>query len=405
MDDVKIMRAGIFKHLLPLLLLANGAVTMAQGTHDLPVNWQGLPEPYATKSATNPPEVILQPAGAKLKLPAGFQVEEWARALYGGPRYMVLGPNAEVLVSQMGSGDVTVIHNGQRKDILKDLRGPYGLAFHEDWLYVAEVNSVKRYKYDAQAMSVGEGEEVIDLSEYDGGHSTRTILFDAKRERLYLSVGSESNVSPGEPLLRATISRYSIDGSGQEIYASGLRNAVGLAWNPVTGDLWATAHERDGLGDDLVPDYLTRVQQGGFYGWPYAYIGPHEDPRRKGEAPDLVRKTLYPSVLLGGHVGAMDVLFYTGNQFPERYRNGCFVALHGSWNRSKRAGYRVVFVPFADGKPIAGPEDFLTGWMLGEDRKEVWGRPVGLLQLRDGSLLISDDGAGKIWRVSYATKQ
>ena len=173
----------------------------------------------------------------------------------------------------------------------------------------------------------------------------------------------------------------------------------------MTGELWATSHERDGLGDDLPPDFLTRVRQGGFYGWPYAYIGPHEDPRRRGEAPERVAKTLYPSVLLGGHAGAMGLLFYTGAQFPVKYRNGCFVALHGSWNRARRAGYRVVFVPFKDGKPIAGPEDFLTGWMLGEERQEVWGRPVGLLQLPDGSMLVSDDGAGKIWRVSYtATK-
>jgi glucose/arabinose dehydrogenase len=370
--------------------------------NEKPVNWEGLPEPFATPSVSNPSQLIGRPAGVDLKLPAGFRVEEWASGLYGGPRYMVLGPSGEVLVSEMLDDTITVIHNGRQRELLDDLNGPYGMAFHERWLYVADTKAVRRYPYEAARMTVSKGEELIDISNYRRGHSTRTILFDPTHKKLYLSVGSRSNVDAGEPAIRAAISRYNPDGGGHEIYASGLRNAVGLAWNPVTSELWASSHERDGLGDDLAPDYLTRVEQAGFYGWPYAYIGPHEDPRRKGEAPDLVAKTLYPSVLLGGHVGAMDILFYTGRMFPERYRNGCFVAMHGSWNRSRRVGYKVAFVPFVDGKPTTGPEDFLTGWMLDENRSEVWGRPVGLLQLPDGSLLVSDDGAGKIWRVSYA---
>lgn len=397
MKPIPVWVGGVTLMLLPALpatVLAN----------EMPVNWEGLPQPYATPSATNPPRIIEKPADAKLVLPEGFTIEEWATGLSGGPREMLLGPRGEVIVSQMGSGTVTVIRDGERKDLLEDLNEPYGLALHDQWLYVAEVTSVKRYSYDADSMTVGKGEEIIDLSDYGGGHSTRTILFDSNDEHLYLSVGSRSNVDAGEPPMRAAISRFNADGGGHELFASGLRNPVGLDWNPVTGDLWASTHERDGLGDDLVPDFLTRVQQGGFYGWPYAYIGPHEDPRRKGEAPELVAKTLYPDVLLGGHVGAMDILFYTGTQFPERYRNGCFVALYGSWNRAKRAGQKVVFVPFKDGKPVSGPEDFVTGWMLGEDRAEVWGRPVGLLMLPDGSLLVSDDGGGKIWRVSYAGK-
>ncbi len=271
----------------------------------------------------------------------------------------------------------------------------------EDRLYVSDIDAVRRYRYDAAGMSVSEAETIIDLRAVGGGHVTRAILMDPAREHLYVSVGSFSNVDAGEPPMRAAISRYDVNGGGHSIFASGIRNAVGMDWNPVTGDLWAGSQERDGLGDDLVPDYFTRVREGGFYGWPYAYIGPHEDPRRAGEAPALVASTLYPDVLLGGHVGAMDVLFYTGTQFPERYRNGAFIALHGSWNRARRAGYKVVFVPFANGRAMAGPEDFLSGWMLGEGRREVWGRPVGLLQMPDGSLLISDDGSGTIWRVSY----
>jgi len=384
---------GLIAWLPPLLAMAT----------ELPVNWQGLPEPYATSSAVNPARVVARPEGATLKVPDGFTVEPWAQGLPGA-RYMIQGPGGEVLISQMDEGRVTALRDGKAATLLDGLHGPYGLALHGEWLYVAEVTSVKRYPYDAAQLRVGPGAEVIDLGDYDGGHSTRTIVFDAAHEKLYLSVGSASNVDAGEPPLRATISRHDPDGRNGEIFASGLRNAVGLGFNPVTGELWATAHERDGLGDDLVPDYLTRVVKGGFYGWPYAYIGPHEDPRRKGEAPDQVRKTLYPTVLLGGHVGALDLLFYTGNQFPERYRNGCFVALHGSWNRSRRAGYKVAFVPFVDGRPQSGPEDFLTGWMLGEDDRRVWGRPVGLLQLPDGSLLVSDDGAGMVWRISYTSE-
>ncbi len=378
-------------------LLAIGVV-LAQ---DLPVNWQGLPEPYATPSARNPPQVVPRPAGAELSLPAGFAIKDWATGLHGGPREMLLGPAGEVIVAQMGGGSVTVIRDGERKDVLRGLNGPFGLAMKEDRLYVSDIDAVRRYRYDAAGMSVSEAETIIDLRAVGGGHVTRAILMDPAREHLYVSVGSFSNVDAGEPPMRAAISRYDVNGGGHSIFASGIRNAVGMDWNPVTGDLWAGSQERDGLGDDLVPDYFTRVREGGFYGWPYAYIGPHEDPRRAGEAPALVASTLYPDVLLGGHVGAMDVLFYTGTQFPGRYRNGAFIALHGSWNRARRAGYKVVFVPFANGRAMAGPEDFLSGWMLGEGRREVWGRPVGLLQMPDGSLLISDDGSGTIWRVSY----
>jgi glucose/arabinose dehydrogenase len=245
------------------------------------------------------------------------------------------------------------------------------------------------------------GEEVVSLKGFDKGHWTRTVLFDRKGEKMYLTVGSGSNVDAGEDSRRAAIHRYNPDGSGDEILASGTRNVIGLRWYPGSDTLWAATQERDGLGDDLVPDYFTSVKQGAFYGWPYAYIGPHEDPRRKGEAPDKVAKTTVPDVLLGAHVAVLDALFYTGKMFPDEYRGGAFLAQHGSWNRSKRVGYNVVFLSFRNGRPAGSPVEFLSGFMLSPDKREVWGRPVGLLQLPDGSLLVSDDGGRKIWRVSY----
>jgi len=386
--------------LFPLLLSTSAPVPATDSANRLPVNWHDLPEPYATPSAVNPPVIVSRPAGTSLSVPPGFRVEEYLSG-FAVPRFMVTGPRNEILLSDMGAGIVYVVRDKQVSPLITNLDRPYGLAFYKNWLYVAEAGSVKRYIYDAGAQRAGEGEEIIPLHRFSRGHSTRSILFDLKNNKLYLTVGSGSNVSTGEPPIRAAISRYNPDGTDFELFATGIRNPVGLRWYPGTGDLWITTQERDGLGDDLVPDFLTHVTPGGFYGWPYAYTGPREDPRHKDEAPELVKKTLYPDVLLGSHAGSLDLLFYTGKQFPEKYRGGAFVALHGSWNRAQRVGYKLVFIPFKDHKPQSGPEDFLTGWMLGPDRKEVWGRPVGLLQLPDGSLLVSDDGAGKLWRISY----
>ena len=391
------------------LSLADGRsefdVPFSEDNSRYPVNWQGLPEPYHTESATNPPRLIPRPKQASLSVPEGFVVEEYLSDFLR-PRFMLLGPEGEVLLSDIAAGVVYVIRDKVAAPLISNLDRPYGMAFYQDWLYVAETSSVKRYKYSSKQGSVGQGEEIIPLDSYATGHITRSILFDETVGKLYLTVGSASNVELGEPPIRAAVSRYNADGTGYELFATGIRNPIGLKWYPYANGteskvLWATSHERDGLGDDLVPDYFTRVQEAGFYGWPYAYIGPHEDPRHPGVAPDKVRQTLYPSVLLGSHVGSMDFTFYTGTQFPEKYQGGAFLALHGSWNRSKRTGYKIVFVPFKKGQPVSGPEDFLTGWMLAEDKKEVWGRPVAVLQMPDGSLLISDDGAGKLWQVSY----
>lgn len=361
-----------------------------------------LPPPFATPSANNRPRVIPRPGGAELKVPTGFDVEVFAEG-FEQPRFMALGPSKEILLSDSKGGTVYLLKPERRK-LVEKLDRPYGLAFWKEYLYVAETTSVKRYKYDAKAMTVGAGEEVVAMKDFGKGHWTRALLFDGDGKKMYVGVGSSSNVDAGDPEMRAAINRFNPDGSGHEIVAAGTRNPTAIRWYPGTKTLWASIQERDLIGDDLVPDYFTAIQEGGFYGWPYAYIGPNEDPRRKGEKPDLVKKTIVPDVILGAHVAVIDTIFYSGKQFPARFRGGAFLAFHGSWNRAERVGQSVAFIPFKNAKPAGPVEQFLTGWMLGPDKQEVWGRPVGLLEMPDGSLLVSDDGGNKVWRISYKGK-
>ncbi len=389
--------------LLALLAAAESAFAQSK---DLPVNWKELPKPFHTESVRNGPEVVSRPENAELRLPTGFTVQEHLSG-FERPRFMLLGPGNEILLTDSGSreartGVLYLIGHGSRTKLLEGLDRPYGLALNDGWLYVAETTSVKRYRYDPQAMRVKTpGEEIVPLQKFSSGHWTRSILFNRAGTKLYLSVGSGSNIDLGEDPMRAALHRFNPDGSGHEIVASGLRNIIGLRFYPGTEDLWAAVQERDGLGDDLVPDYVTRIEEGGFYGWPIAYIGPHAEPRHENADAAKIKSTLYPDVLLGAHVAVLDILFYGGEQFPAKYRGGMFLAFHGSWNRADRVGYSVTFIPFENGKPKAGPEDFLTGFMLDPKKREVWGRPVGLLELPDGSLLVTDDGGGKIWKVTY----
>jgi glucose/arabinose dehydrogenase len=380
-----------------------GSSAFAQHPAKLPADVK-LPPPYATPSVNNGPKVIARPNGVNLQLPQGFAISEYATG-FERPRFMLLGPSKELLVTDSTNpGKVYVLTNNgkNRKVLLEGLDRPYGLAFWKDYLYVAETTSVKRYKYDPNTMSAATpGQEVVNMKNFGRGHWTRSLLFDRKGEKFYLGIGSASNVSPGESEMRAAINRFNPDGSGHEIFASGTRNPIGMHWYPGTDTLWAAVQERDLLGDDLVPDYLTHIEQGAFYGWPYAYAGQHEDPRNKGQRPDLVAKTKNWDVLLPSHVAVLDYTFYTGKAFPQEYQGGAFLAFHGSWNRAKRIGYEVAFVPFKDGKPAGPARDFLTGWMLDPDSKDVWGRPVAVLELPDGSLLVSDDGGNKIWRITY----
>jgi glucose/arabinose dehydrogenase len=383
---------------------------LALAAYGQPAAKVALPPPFHSPSVRNAPQVIDRPDGARLQLPAGFKIEEFATDFESRPRFMLLAPGGEILLSETTqNGSVWVLFDKNkdfksedRKKLIGGLDRPYGMALWKEYLYVAEPASVKRYKFDPKALTAGPGEEVVSLAGFEKGHTTRTLLFSPDGSKLYVTVGSMSNVSAGEPPMRAAIHEYNPDGTGHVVVATGTRNPVGLRFYPGTKDLWAAIQERDELGDDLVPDYFTKIQRGGFYGWPYAYIGPNEDPRRKGEAPDLVKKTIVPDVILGAHVAVLDHIFYTGKQFPAEYQGGAFLAFHGSWNRANRVGYSLAFVPFKDGKPTTNkPQDFLTGFMLAPDKREVWGRPVGLLQLPDGSILLSDDGGKKIWRISY----
>jgi glucose/arabinose dehydrogenase len=278
------------------------------------------------------------------------------------------------------------------------------MAFWKDYLYVGNTDAVVRYRYKSgQTKAEGAPEKIIDLPA--GGHWTRNILFSRDGRKLYVAVGSMSNVDAETDPKRAAILEYNPDGTGFRVYASGTRNPVGMAFHPATGQLWAAVQERDLIGNDLVPEYITSIKEGAFYGWPYAYIGQNEEPRRKGERPDLVKKAVVPDLLIQAHSAVLGLVFYDGQMFPSEYRGDAFVALHGSWNRAPRTGYKIIRVKMKSGKPVGGYDDFLAGWMLAEEKPEVWGRPVGLLVLRDGSMLITDDGAHKIWRVTYSGKK
>jgi glucose/arabinose dehydrogenase len=394
----------------PTVVLAGMAAITATGL----IAWQEqqfeakLPPPFATPSSTNRPKVVPRPDGAPLKLPQGFEIEEYASD-FQVPRFMLIGPSGEILLSDSADGGSVYalvdknksFKNPERKKLVSGLDRPYGLALWKEYLYIGERTSVKRYKYDAKNMSLGPGEEIASLKDFKTAHWTRSLLFDRKGEKLYVGIGSGSNVDTGEDPMRAAINRFNPDGTGHEIFAAGTRNPIGLHWYPGTDTLWAAVQERDALGDDLVPDYFTHIQQGGFYGWPYAYSGPNEEPRHKGENPELVKKTIVPDVLLQSHVAVLDFAFYTGKQFPSKYQGGAFLAFHGSWNRSKRVGQEIAFIPFKNQKPSGPVEPFLTGWMLSPDSQNVWGRPVAVLVLQDGSLLVSDDGGKKIWRIHY----
>ena len=383
----------------------------------LSISIADLPEPYATESASKPPKVVSIPKEPILQVPAGFRVNVFASNL-NRPRWMALTPEGDVVVAESYDNRLRLLQDRDENGVAETSRifadeanrinQPLGMAFTSDSFYVANTDNVLRFDYQlGEKALTGEGEVITQLT--PGGynqHWTRNLVLSPDGQKLYVSVGSESNVDP-EPLPRASIQVMNLDGTARATYASGLRNPVGMDFHPVTEELYATINERDLLGDNLVPDYFTRVQQDGFYGWPYAYLTPELlDPRRtKGldsERPDLAARTLTPDILFQAHSAALGLQFYNGEQFPQRYRNGAFVAFRGSWNRDRGTGYKIVFVPFgADNRPLGYYEDFLTGFMINPSVPKTWARPVGLLVMPDGSLLLAEDGNSTIYRISY----
>jgi len=375
-----------------------------------------LPAPYATASAGNAPQLVARPPGAWPKAPPGFKVELFADGL-DNPRLLRTAPNGDVFVAETAAGRITVFrgitaggHPKETQVFASGLNKPFGIAFypagpHPQWIYIGDTDQVVRLPYkDGDLQAAATPEHIADLPHGDGGHATRDVSFSPDGTRMYVSVGSATNVddpdtTPAEKH-RADILVFRPDGSGMQVYAYGIRNAVGLAIDPKTGELWCSVNERDGLGDNLVPDYITHVQQSGFYGWPWWYMGAHQDPRHAGKHPELASKAIVPDVLLNSHNASLQLMFYTGDQFPADYRDDIFAAEHGSWNRSARAGYEVIRIPRHGGERATGEyQDFLTGFVLPSG--QAWGRPVGITAASDGSLLVSDDGSNSIWRVSY----
>lgn len=399
---------------LAVLLVAPFHSALAQS--DLAVSQEGpdpkLPEPYATPSVRNNPTVVGWPEGKTPTAPEGFRVEEFASL--DGPRWMYILPDGGVLVSQSHLKKITLLRDtnvdgkAEEQVVLKDnLNMPFGMALVGDTLYYALTDGVYSVPFKEFVQGEGEPKKIAELPA--GGynnHWTRNILPSRDGKKLYVSVGSGSNAAENgieNEEHRANILEMNPDGSDLRVFGAGLRNPVGMDWEPVTGQLWTAVNERDGLGDDLVPDYMTSVKDGGFYGWPYSYFGQHEDPRLAGQRPDLVKSAIEPDVALGSHTASLGLAFYGGKTFPAKYRGGAFVGQHGSWNRSTPSGYKVVFVPFKEGKPTGEVEDFLTGFMEDAGENKVYGRPVGVVVAADGSLLVTDDGAGKIWRVVAET--
>jgi glucose/arabinose dehydrogenase len=377
----------------------------APGQH-FEITPQSMPAPYATPAVDNTSQVVPRPANAMPQAPQGFTVSLFASGLTH-PRFLAVAPNGDVFVSEPDAGKITVLaeRNGslKRATFASGFSEPHGLAFRGDALYVADLKAVWKLGYKPGALSAGPKSRVSkDSFGEPGGHFTRDIAFGPDGT-LYLAIGSRENVGEDKPP-RATVQIVSPDGR-LTTFASGLRNPVGIGFYPGTNDLWVSVNERDGLGDDLPPDYFTHINQGDFFGWPYAYIGTHPDPDYGKKRPDLVAKTKTPDVLFQAHSAPLGFVFYEGDQFPAEYKGDAFVALHGSWNSGKPTGYKVVRVKFKDGKPTGGYENFLTGFHIDDTSPaQVWGRPVWLAVAKDGSLLVSDDAGKAIWKVSYTGK-
>lgn len=381
------------------------------------INVGDLPKPFATESASKSPDVVPIPANPTLRVPPGFVVNVFADGL-DAPRWLALTPNGDVLVTETKQNRIRLLRdtNGDGVADAKNtfasaangLNRPLGMAFADNSFFLGNTDAVLRFAYAKNQQEItGTGRKIADLpaSGYNN-HWTRNVVVSPDGNKLYVSIGSGTNVDE-EPLPRASVQVMNLDGSQKQTFASGLRNPVGLDFHPVTKELYTSVNERDGIGDDLVPDYLTRIRQGEFYGWPYAYLTPNNlDPRQKtsdkSKRPDLAARTRTPDVLFQAHSAALGLQFYDGQTFPQKYRNGAFVTFRGSWNRDRGTGYKIVFVPFdTNGQPQGYYEDFLTGFLLDPAVPTTWGRPVGLLVLPDGSLLVTEEANNRIYRIQY----
>jgi glucose/arabinose dehydrogenase/mono/diheme cytochrome c family protein len=378
-----------------------------------------LPQPYATQSAENGPELSARPDNAWPVAPAGFKVELYAAGL-DNPRTLRTAPNGDIFLTESDPGRIRVFRgltsDGKPEQVAifaTGLKRPYGLAFYPpgpdpQWLYVGDTNEVVRFAYhNGDLKASGAPGHIADLP-CCNGHWTRAVEFSQDGKKMFVADGSGSNVDdpdthPTEKD-RADILVCNPENCVLSVYAYGIRNAGGgIAVDPKTSELWCSVNERDGLGDDLVPDYITHVQEGGFYGWPWWYMGGHQDPRHKGKHPELKDKTIVPDVLLQPHNASLELTFYEGQQFPAEYKGDIFASEHGSWNKTVRVGYEVIRVPLHQKGNASGEyQDFLTGFVLPDGN--VWGRPVGVTVAADGSLMVSDDGSNSIWRVSYTGK-
>ena len=374
-----------------------------------------LPKPYDTGSAGNGPKIVARPANAWPKAPPGFKVELYATGLTN-PRIIKTAPNGDFFVAESMMNRIRVYRGitadgkPQSSEIFAEgLNRPFGLAFYPNgqnpqWLYVGNTDAVVRIPYKNGDMKAkGQPQQVVELPTHNG-HWTRNVEFTQDGKKMLVAVGSGSNIddpdtTPNE-LNRADVLEFDVDGKNQKVFAWGIRNCVGMAIHPASGELWCSVNERDGLGDNLVPDYITHVEPGAFYGWPWFYMGGIQDPRLEGKRPELKDKVTTPDVILQPHNASLGITFYQGRQFPAEYQGDLFGAEHGSWNKSVRVGYEVIRVPMHKGSRASGDyEDFLTGFVI--DNQTVWGRPVGVTVAPDGSLLVTDDGSGSIWRVSY----
>jgi glucose/arabinose dehydrogenase len=398
---------------LTALLLLPLSATGQQVGQRFDVTVADLPAPFATSSARNGPQTVARPAGATLNLPDGFSATLFAEGL-SHPREFVELPNGDILVSEPRAGTVTLLRDADRDGaaeiattFISGMTAPYGLAIQGYLLYIADARGVWRVPYTLGHVRAASMPELVTESGVFGsglGHWSRSLAFHPTEPLFYVGVGSRGNIDV-EDQPRATIMEFSLtNGSAPgRIFAGGLRNPIGVAFYPGTTDLYTVVNERDGMGDGLVPDYLTSVRDGGFYGWPYAYLGPNPQPDFADLRPDLVARTIVPDLLFMAHSAPIDVVFYDNTAFPADYHGDAFVSLRGSWNRSDPTGYMIVRAPFENGEPVGGYEVFATGFRLddGDQRAQVWGRPTGLLVTLDGALLVADDTSGTIWRIAY----